>query len=57
MAIPKTKADLLTQFWSILSCLPKKSEYLDKCVASENKRVRYSILQQLLSKNYVVLPQ
>ena len=45
------------QFWSILSCLPKKSEYLDKCVASENKRVRYSMLQQLLGKNNVVLPQ
>ena len=28
----------------------KESEYLDKCVASENKRVRYSMLQQLLAK-------
>ena len=26
----------------------KKIEYLDKCVASENKRVRYFMLQQLL---------
>ena len=28
----------------------KKTEYLDKCVASENKHVRYSMLQQLLEK-------
>ena len=34
----------------------KKSEYLEKCVASENKRVKYSMLQQLLGKNNV-LPQ
>ena len=34
----------------------KKSKYFDKCVASENKRVRYSMLQQLLGKNIVVLP-
>ena len=46
------------QFWSILSCLPKKiSEYLERSVASENKRDRYSMLQQLLGKNNVVLPQ
>ena len=32
----------------------KKSEYLDKCVASENKRVRYSMFQQLLGKNNVL---
>ena len=35
----------------------KKSEYIEKCVASENKRVRHSMLQQLLGKNNVVLPQ
>ena len=35
----------------------KKSEYLEKCVASENKRVKYSMLQQLLGKNNIVLPQ
>ena len=35
----------------------KKSEYLDKYVASENKRVRYSMLKQLLGKNNVLLPQ
>ena len=35
----------------------KKSEYLEKCVASENKRVRQSMQQQLLGKNNVVLPQ
>ena len=42
MEIPKTKAGILIQFWSILSCLPNRSEYLDKYVASENRRVRYS---------------
>ena len=35
----------------------KKSEYLYKCVASENKSVRNSMLQQLLGKNNVVPPQ
>ena len=35
----------------------KKSEYLGKCVACETKRVRNSMLQQLLGKNNVVLPQ
>ena len=35
----------------------KKSEYLEKYVASENKRVKYSMLQQLLGKNNVDLPQ
>ena len=34
----------------------KKSEYLEKCVASKNKRVRYCMLQQLLGRNNV-LPQ
>ena len=34
----------------------KKSEYLEKCVAGENKRVRYSMLHQLLGKN-IDLPQ
>ena len=32
----------------------KKSEYLKKCVASEKKRFRYSMLLQLLGKNNVV---
>ena len=35
----------------------KRSEYLAKCVASENKSVRYSMLQQILGKNIIVLPQ
>ena len=35
----------------------KKSEYLEKCDANENKRFRYSILLQLIEKNNVVLPQ
>ena len=35
----------------------KKSEYLKKCFASQNERVRYSILHQLLGKNNVFLPQ
>ena len=35
----------------------KKSEYLEKCVASKDKRVKYSMLQQLLGKNNFVLPQ
>ena len=50
MVIPKPVS---LQFWS----LPIKSEYLEKCVASENKRVRYTMLQQLLGKINVVLPQ
>ena len=40
-------------FWAVY----QKNEYLDKCVASENKRVSYSMLQQLLGKNKIVLPQ
>ena len=35
----------------------KKSEYLKKFVASENKRVRYSVPQQPLGKYNGVLPQ
>ena len=35
----------------------KKSENIKKCVASENKRFRYSMLHQLLEKNIVVPPQ
>ena len=35
----------------------KKSEYLEKCVVSKNRHVRYSMRQQLLGKNNVVLPQ
>ena len=35
----------------------KKNEYLKKWVAGENKRVKYSMLQQLLGKNNVVLTQ
>ena len=35
----------------------KKSEYLEKCFASENKPLKYSMLQQLLGKNNAVLPQ
>ena len=32
----------------------KEIEYLEKCVASENKCVKYSMLQQLLGKNVVL---
>ena len=35
----------------------KKSTDLDKCVASENERVWYAMLQQLLWKSIVFLPQ
>ena len=35
----------------------KKNEYLEKCVASENRLVSYSMLQQLLEKNNAVMPQ
>ena len=35
----------------------KKSEYLEKCVAGKNRRVRYSMRLQILGKNNVVLPQ
>ena len=37
--------------------IKNKSEYLEKCIVSENKRVRYSMLQRLLGKNNVVLSQ
>ena len=58
MVIAKPKAGFLMQSWSILSCLPKtKVNTSEKCVASEKKRVRYSMLQQLLGENIVVLPQ
>ena len=36
------------EFFELFS--EKKSEYLEKCDANENKRVRYSILQQLIEK-------
>ena len=35
----------------------KKNEYLEKCVASENRLVSYSMLQQLLDKSNAIMPQ
>ena len=51
--IPKTKGGLPRK----KLFTKKKSEYFDKYVASEIEHVRYSMLQQLLGKNKIVLPQ
>ena len=55
--ISEDKSRFINSVLEYFELFTKKSEYLDKCVASENKRVRYSMLQQLLGKNKVVLPQ
>ena len=58
MEIRKTKAGLLIQFWSILICLPKRKVNTSTNVSLvKNKRVRYSMLQQILGKNKIVRPQ
>ena len=54
MKISRTKFNLLLQYFERST---KKSKNLEKFVASESKRVRYSMLQELLGKINGVLPQ
>ena len=56
MEIPKTKNRFMNLVLEYFELLTKKSQNLEKCAADENKRVRYSMPQQLLGKN-VFLPQ
>ena len=44
------KSGFSIQFRRLLKCLLKKIEYLEKSVASENKSLLSSMLQQLLGK-------
>ena len=53
----QAKSRFLNSVLEYFQLFTKKSEYLGRCVASENECVKYSMLQLLLGKNNVVLPQ